>query len=94
VTGAWCAGWKIDVVLPLDSGSLYGGQSGQRAAEYRQRAQAAAARARAALSRQAWVSDPGVRAQVEAILALPPTERLRQLEAEAALFADARPAVV
>lgn len=36
-------------------------------------------------------SDPGPRAQVEAVLALPPDDRLQQLEAEAAVFADARP---
>jgi hypothetical protein len=69
-------------------------ESSCRAAEYRLRAQDAAVRARAVLSRQAWVSDPGLRVQVEAILALPPEERLRQLEAEAAVFADARPATI
>jgi hypothetical protein len=62
-----------------------------RAAEYRRRALAAAARARAALSRETWVSDPGVRVQVDAILALPPEDRLRQLAAALVVFADARP---
>jgi hypothetical protein len=67
-------------------------ESSRRAAEYRRLAQAATVRARAALSRRTWTSDPGLRAQVDAILALPPEERLRQLEAEVAFFADARPA--
>jgi hypothetical protein len=53
----------------------------------RWRAKAAAARARArALS---WESDPELRAQVKAILALSPVERLLGLQAEAAVFASA-----
>jgi hypothetical protein len=67
-------------------------ESSRRAAEYRRLAQAATVRARAVLSRRTWVSDPGLRAQVNAILALPPAERLLQLDAEVAFFATARPA--
>jgi hypothetical protein len=36
---------------------------------------------------------PGLRVQVEAILALSPEERVRQLEAEVAFYANARPAI-
>lgn len=68
-------------------------ESSRRAAEYRLRAQAAAALARAVVSRHMWTSDPGLRMQVNAILAMPPEDRLRQLEAEVAVFADARLAI-
>jgi hypothetical protein len=67
-------------------------ESAHRAAEYRRRAQEAAVRARALLNRQTWRSDPGLRVQVELILALPPEERLRQLQANLAFFAAVRPA--
>ncbi|OHV69575.1 hypothetical protein BCD48_34795 [Pseudofrankia sp. BMG5.36] len=51
------------------------------------RAKAAAARARArALS---WESDPELRTQVKAILALSPLERVLGLQAEAEVFARA-----
>jgi hypothetical protein len=59
----------------------------RRAEAARWRAKAAAARARArALS---WESDPELRAQVKAILALSPVERLLGLQAEAEAFARA-----
>jgi hypothetical protein len=60
------------------------------AAEYRARAAAAAVRARAAVTRETWASDPGLRVQVDMILSMSPDERLRQLEAETAVFAGAR----
>ncbi|MEX5708948.1 MULTISPECIES: hypothetical protein [unclassified Parafrankia] len=50
------------------------------------------ARARRYVGRP-WTSDPGLRVQVEAILALPPEDRLRMLEAEAGVLSDLRPAV-
>jgi hypothetical protein len=67
-------------------------ESARRAAEYRRRAQEAAVRARALVNRHTWRSDPGLRVQVELILALPPEERLRQLQANLAFFAAVRPA--
>jgi hypothetical protein len=47
-------------------------------------------RARRELGRP-WQSDPGLRVQVDAILALSPDDRVRMIEAEAAFFADIRP---
>jgi hypothetical protein len=67
-------------------------ESARSAAEYRRLAQEAAVRARALVSRHTWRSDPGLRVQVELILALPPEERLRQLQANLAFFAAVRPA--
>lgn len=66
--------------------------NGERAAYYRARAAEAMARARRYVGRP-WTSDPGLRVQVEAILALPPEDRLRMLEAEAGVLSDLRPAV-
>nr|MDT0665789.1 hypothetical protein [Micromonospora sp. DSM 115978] len=51
------------------------------------RAKAAAARERA--RNLPWTSDPELRAQVDAILAMEPSDRLRQLQAESDLFASA-----
>jgi len=42
------------------------------------------------VSRATYPSDPGILAQVRAILATPPTERLEMLTDELAIFADAR----
>jgi hypothetical protein len=67
-------------------------ESARVAAEYRRRAQEALVRARGLLGQEKWKSDPGLRVQVERILALPPEERVRQLEEEVAFFANARPA--
>ncbi|CAI7979729.1 hypothetical protein FRAHR75_690011 [Frankia sp. Hr75.2] len=39
-----------------------------------------------------WTSDPGLRVQVEAILALLPEDRLRMLEIEVGVLSDLRPA--
>jgi hypothetical protein len=79
--------------MNLDPGDeMIPAESARRAAEYRSRAQEAAVRARALVSRHTWRSDPRLRVQVELILALPPEERLRQLEANLAFFAAVRPA--
>jgi len=51
------------------------------------RAKAAAARARARTL--SWESDPELRAQVKAILALSPIERVLGLQAESEVFASA-----
>ncbi|WP_238431210.1 hypothetical protein [Frankia nepalensis] len=42
------------------------------------------------MSRETWKSDPGIRIQVEAILAMPPAQRLNMLMAELSVFARAR----
>jgi hypothetical protein len=47
-------------------------------------------RARQEIARP-WVSDPGLRVQVDAILFLSPDDRVRMIEMEAELFADLRP---
>ncbi|MEX5636515.1 hypothetical protein [Parafrankia sp. FMc2] len=47
------------------------------------------ARARALVGRP-WTSDPGLRVQVEAILALSPEDRLRQLEEQVATLSALR----
>jgi hypothetical protein len=62
----------------------------ERAAYYRARAAEAMARARALVGRP-WTSDPGLRVQVEAILALSPQDRLRQLEEQVATLSALRP---
>jgi hypothetical protein len=67
-------------------------ESARSAADSRRLAQEAAVRARALVNRHTWRSDPGLRVQVELILASPPEERLRQLEATLAFFAAVRPA--
>lgn len=61
-----------------------------RAARYRQRAAEALERARREVARP-WVSDPGLRVQVDAILALTPEDRVRMIEAESAVLSDLRP---
>ncbi len=67
------------------------GTAGERAAYYRARAAEVMARARRCVGRP-WTSDPGLRVQVEAILALPPEDRLRMLESEAGVLSDLCPA--
>ncbi|MEX5635734.1 hypothetical protein [Parafrankia sp. FMc2] len=62
----------------------------ERAAYYRARAAEAMVRARALVG-QPWTSDPGLRVQVEAILALSPQDRLRELEEEAETLSAIRP---
>ncbi len=62
----------------------------ERAAYYRARAAEAMVRARALVGRP-WTSDPGLRVQVEAILAMSPEDRLRQLEEQVATLAALRP---
>jgi hypothetical protein len=51
------------------------------------RAKAAAARAKARTL--PWESDPELRAQVDMIMTMDPLSRLRQIEEEAAFFANA-----
>jgi hypothetical protein len=63
----------------------------ERAAELRRLAANAMTRARQQVGRP-WISDPGLRVQVEAILALDPEDRIRMLEAEVAVLSDLRPA--
>lgn len=63
---------------------------GDRAAYYRERAAQAMVRARACVGRP-WTSDPGLRVQVEAILAMPPQDRLRQLEDQVETLSALRP---
>lgn len=68
-----------------------GGRAGnERAAYYRQRAAQALARARQQVGRP-WISDPGLRVQVDAILALPPEDRIRMLESETEVLSDLQP---
>ncbi|WP_154676886.1 hypothetical protein [Parafrankia discariae] len=64
--------------------------AGDRAAYYRARAAEAMARARALVGRP-WTSDPGLRVQVEAILAMTPQDRLRQLEDQVETLSALRP---
>jgi hypothetical protein len=61
------------------------------AAEYRARAAVAAARARAVVTSETWTSDPGLCVPVDMILAMSPDERVRQIEAETAVFVGAPP---
>ncbi|WP_462166967.1 hypothetical protein [Frankia sp. AiPs1] len=62
----------------------------ERAAYYRARAAEAMVRARALVGRP-WTSDPGLRVQVEAILAMSPEDRLRQLEDQVETLSALRP---
>jgi hypothetical protein len=64
-----------------------------RSAYLRRRAEAARLRAHklmTTVSRATYQSDPAILAQVKAILAMPPTERLEMLVDELAVFASAR----
>lgn len=63
----------------------------ERAADLRRLAARAVIRAREQIGRP-WTSDPGLRVQVEAILALPPEDRIRMLEADVAVLSALRPA--
>ena len=65
----------------------------ERAVYLRERAEQARVRAQAlfrTVTRETWVSDPGLLIQVKAILSVPPEQRLRMLMAEHAVFASAR----
>jgi len=74
-------------MLGVDGDTAVDEADRRRAEAARWRAKAAAARARARAL--VWESDPELRAQVEAILALPPVERVLGLQTEAEVFARA-----
>ncbi|MBE3206716.1 hypothetical protein [Parafrankia sp. CH37] len=85
----------VDDLTPHSPAVLAGGveaprTAGERAAYYRAKAAEAMVRARALVGRP-WTSDPGLRVQVEAILAMPPEDRLRQLEEQVETLSALRP---
>lgn len=73
------------------SASAGRGTDRERAADLRKLAARAMIRAREQIGRP-WTSDPGLRVQVEAILALSPEDRIRMLEADVAVLSALRPA--
>ncbi|CAO5186344.1 conserved hypothetical protein [Frankia sp. AiPs1] len=89
-----CVETRADDLAPREpAASVRAGDqqvASDRAAYYRERAAQAMVRARALVGRP-WTSDPGLRVQVEAILAMSPEDRLRQLEDQVETLSALRP---